>query len=269
MTTTSRSHTAIGVAIRLGLLWQAALSVAMLRHYARHGTSFYLTNIAGAWPYVHQHALWIGAFVALCLGWRPLALILAAGGCFLALVQVISLATSGGPSDEVFTAVGVAGIGVLPAIALLMPAFRSAAQLRPDWLASAAIVALVLSFCSDGVSALPSGVLRMRTPQAGGLLSALWLGWLACLLLLARKGNRHPVARRAALASACHLFAVQLVWLAGDVVSRAGIPGLSLRAYLPLEHVLRVSLLVGFLIVLAWRSRRPRHAPAMPAVEPS
>ena len=60
-----RRESAATLAIRLGLLWQAAFSVAMLGHYVRHGSSFYLSNIAGAWPYVHQHLLWIGAFLAL------------------------------------------------------------------------------------------------------------------------------------------------------------------------------------------------------------
>lgn len=45
--------TGVGLAVMLGLLWQAAFSVAMLADYWRNDRSFYMPHVAGAWPYVH------------------------------------------------------------------------------------------------------------------------------------------------------------------------------------------------------------------------
>ena len=47
--------TGVGLAVMLGMLWQAAFSVAMLADYWRNDRSFYMPHVADAWPYVHQH----------------------------------------------------------------------------------------------------------------------------------------------------------------------------------------------------------------------
>ena len=240
----------MSVAVRLGLLWQAAFSVAMLRHYLRHGSSFYLDNIAGAWPYVHQHLLWIGAFIAFSTGSRGLARALVGGGALLAVVQTVSLATGGAQTSEVLTATGVACFGVLPAIALLMPGVISARHRRADWLSAGFLVALVLVIFDDGVVQAASGGMSVRRSGLNGVLRALWAGWVACILILALSGRVHRHSRLAALASTGHLLVVQLVWLASDVVAQADLSGSPGRTLLSLDSVSRVLLLAAILALL-------------------
>lgn len=256
---TGRRDSAISLAIRLGLLWQAAFSVAMLRHYLVHGSSFYLDNIAGAWPYVHQHLLWIGAFIGLSTGRRGIARALAGGAAFLAVVQVVSFAHGGAMTSEVLNAGGVACFGVLPAIALLMPGVQSAFHRRLDWLSSGLMVAIVLALFDDGV--LPPGGMRTGVVQSGGVwmgvselngvVRAVWVGWVACILALAWHGRGDRRSRLAALASTGHLLVVQLVWFWSDMVALLDIPDSLPRPPLPVASVLRVVLLATVLVALA------------------
>jgi hypothetical protein len=272
MTTTPLSfeghrERAINVAVRLGLLWQAAFSVAMLRHYVRHGSSFYLSNIAGAWPYVHQHILWISAFVALCCGARPLARVLAAGGAFLAVVQIVSFAHGGGSANLVVTVGGVACFGVVPAIALLIPGATSAFRRRLDWLSSGLIVATVVSLFHDGVAELASGGMQIGPAQLNGVLRAVWVGWVACIVALAWRGRSDRFLRLAALLSAGHLLLVELAWLASDVAAFSDLPGgLPLSRLLPFDSVSRVLFLAA--ILAAAFLLPPSAAPERPSTAP-
>ncbi len=239
----------MSVAVGLGLLWQAAFSVAMLRHYVGHGSSFYLDNIAGAWPYIHQHLLWIGAFIAFGAGSRGLARVLAGGGALLAVVQIVSLASGGAQQSEVLTACGVACFGVLPAIALLMPGVISARHRRIDWLSAGFLVALVLVIFDDGIVQATSGGMSVRRSGLNGVLQAIWAGWVACILALALFRRGHRPSRLAALASTGHLLVVQLVWLTSDMVVQPDIPD-SLRTLLSLDSVPRVLMLATILALL-------------------
>lgn len=252
----------MSVAVRLGLLWQAAFSVAMLRHYVRHGSSFYLDNIAGAWPYVHQHLLWIGAFIALSTGSRGLARALAGGAALLAVVQIVSLASGGAQTSYVLTATGVSCFGFLPAIALLMPGVISVRHRRVDWLSAGFLVALVLVIFDDGVVQAASGGMSVRRSGLNGILQAIWAGWVACILALALLGRGHRPSRLAALASTGHLLVVQLVWLASDVVVQPDLPGSPGRTLLSLDSVSRVLMLAAILALLVLVPRpNPPSAP--------
>ena len=263
---TSRRESAATVAIRLGLLWQAAFSVAMLQHYVRHGSSFYVPDIAGAWPYVHQHLLWIGAFVALSIGQRGLARALAGGGTFLAVVQIVSAAHGGAPRDLVLTAGGVACIGILPAIALLVPAATSVLHRRLDWLISGLMAAAVAALLDDGVVELVSGGMRISPSELNGVVRGLWGGWVACILALAWQGRSDRRSRLVALASTGHLIVVELVWLASAVVVRLDAPDLGIPMTLPLAGLLRVLGLAAMFVTVALLSRpevtKPRRAAA-------
>jgi hypothetical protein len=248
------AYPAIGVAVRLGLLWQAAFSVAMLMRYLRHGTSFYLPHIGGAWPYAHQHLLWIAALVALGLGGRRLGGVLAMAAAFLAGVQVVTLADSGGPVDAVLSAAGVACIGVLPALALvLVPGARLALERRPDWLSSGVVAALLLSLCGDGVRVGQSSVLMVGPPQQTSVLRVTWLLWVGCILVLIWRGVHHHSWRLAALASTAHLLVVQVLWLASDAAIRSRMLGLPGRP--PLEGVLRSAVLIAMLLAIHGSAR--------------
>lgn len=247
----------MNLAVRLGLLWQAAFSVAMLRHYLEHGSSFYLPDIAGAWPYVHQHLLWIGAFIALSTGWRGLARALAGGGAFLAVVQIASFAQGGASANVLVSVGGVACFGVLPAIALLVPSATSAFRRRLDWLSSGLIVATLVSLFDDGVTQLASGGMQIGLPELNGVLRAVWMGWVACILALAWRGRRDRVSRLAALVSTGHLLVVELAWLASDVIAFSDVPDLPLPTFLPLGSVLRV-LVLAAIFTAALVLSRPR-----------
>ena len=252
---------AISLAIRLGLFWQAAFSAAMLRHYVRHGGSFYLTNIAGAWPYVPQHLLWIGAFVALSFGQRGLARALAGGGASLAIVQIVSLAVAGASTSEVLTATGMACFGLLPAIALLVPGATSGFHRRLQLLSSGLVVATVVSLFDDGVAELASGGMRIGLSELNGVVRAVWVGWVVCILALAWQGRGDRRSRLAALASTGHLVVVELVWLASDVVARLDVPGLPVRTLVPLGSLPRVLLLAAILTAVMMLSRS--NAPSL------
>jgi hypothetical protein len=257
-----RRESAATLAIRLGLLWQAAFSVAMLGHYVRHGSSFYLSNIAGAWPYVHQHLLWIGAFLALSIGQRGLARALAGGGVFLAVVQIVSLAHGGSSLDVVLTAGAVACIGVLPAIALLVPAATSLVHRRLYWLSSGFMAAIVLSLLDDGVAEVVSGGMSIGPSELNGVVRGVWVGWVACILALAWQGRSDRRSRLAALASTGHLVVVELVWLMSAVVARLDAPDLAVPLLLPLGSLLRVLGLAVIFMTVALLSRA--EVPSLP-----
>lgn len=248
----------ICIAIRLGLMWQAAFSVAMLAGYARHRSSTYLPDIAGAWPYVHQHVLWIAAFVALSLGFRRVAGVLAAGGTFLASAAVVSLAGGGHQSFAILAAIGVASVGVLPAIALIVrPGSRASLSRRLDLLSAGAIAAVILSVGDDGVRQLPNGGMSLAGgPHSSDVLQALWLLWVGCILVLAWHGRDHRSSRLAALATTMHLLVINLLWVAGDVAvlrDLAGVGGVRLGS------VLRGVLLVTLLVALLFRGRTEKR----------
>jgi hypothetical protein len=248
---TSHRESAATLAIRLGFLWQAVFSVAMLRHYVRHGSSFYLSDIASAWPYVHQHLLWIGAFLALGLGQRGLARALAGGGAFLALVQVVSSAHGGASLSVVLTAGGVACFGVLPAIALLVPAATFVVHRRLDWLSSGLVAAAVVSLLDDGVAEMASGGMRIGPFGWNGVLGGVWVGWAACILAFAWQGRSDRRSRLAALASTGHLMVVELVWLASAVAVRLDTPHRGIPMHLPLTNLLRVLGLAAICIIVS------------------
>lgn len=272
MTMTSPSlgsgrKSAISLAVRLGLLWQAAFSVAMLQHYARHGSSFYLSNIAGAWPYVHQHLLWIGAFIALSAGWQALTRALAGGAAFLAVVQIVSFLHGGALWNDLVTAGGVACLGLLPAIALLVPDATFAFHRRLDWLGSGLIVVTLVSLFEDGVTELASGGMRVGSSELNGVLRAVWVGWVACIVVLAWRGRRDPVSRLAALISTGHLLVVELAWLASDVLAFSDVSGRPLPMLLPLGSLPRVLLLAAIFTVALLLSGS--HAPSESASQRS
>lgn len=245
------AYPVIGAAVRLSLLWQAAFSVAMLVRYLRHGTSFYLPQIGGAWPYVYQHLLWIAAFVALGVGARRLGGTLAMAAAFLAAVQVVTLAYTGGPFDALLSAAGVACVGILPALALvLVPGARLSLERRAVWLSSGAVAALLLSICSDGVRVGQSGVLMVGPPQQTSVLRVVWLLWVVCILVLIWRGADHHPSRLVALASTAHLLVVQVLWLGSDAAIRWRMLG-SPAPSVPLEGVLRSALLVALLLALS------------------
>lgn len=257
---------AISLAIRLGLLWQAAFSVAMLLHYVRHGSSFYLPDIAGAWPYVHQHVLWIGAFVALGMGSRRLARALSGGAALLAVVQIVSLAAGGASTSEVLAAAGVACFGLLPAIALLLPGVASAFHRRLDWLASGIIAATVVALFDDGIAELASGGMRIGLSESNGVVRAVWVGWVACILALAWQGRSDRPSRLAAIVSTGHLAVAELVWLASDTVAQLDGPELPGRTRVPLDSVTHVLVLAAVFAaaLLLTRSGAPSSTESTP-----
>jgi hypothetical protein len=237
------------LAVRLGLLWQAAFSVAMLGHYARHGSSMYLPQIASAWPYVHQHLLWIATFLAMVLRRRALATVLGVAAAFLAVVQVVTLAHAGGRITEVLTAIGVGSIGFVPVAVLLVLGQRVELERRLDWLVCFIAVGAMLAALPDGIDATQGGGMRVTSPRSAGVLTALRWSWIVSILLFAWRGWRSRIARLGALLTTGHLLLIEGLWLAAEVALRRefGLPGIAHPA--PLGAGLAV--LIVSLVLLA------------------
>ena len=102
---------------------------------------------------------------------------------------------------------------------------------------------------------LPPGGMRIGPAGLNGVVSAVWLGWVACIPALAWRGRCERVCRLAELASTGHLLVVQLLWLVGEVVARLDASGSPLRTLVALHGVLRVLWLVRILTALLLLSR--------------
>lgn len=216
--------TGVGLAVMLGLLWQAAFSVAMLADYWRNGRSFYMPQIAGAWPYVHQHLAWIAVLVAAAFGRWAMARAFAVAAMALTVVSLASLLDSGGGAVFVLTAVGVASVGILPAVVVLQRGRRiRVAGMATVWLVAFALIGAALAVATADPPSRFGTAYLFSGPAAQGALYVLLWAWITVVAVVAIHGRHEARASRfAAALSAGHLLVVAGWWLAAEATAPYG-----------------------------------------------